>query len=87
MPDEIQARFSSFQPVAGRCQVEQVSPWTMINDTYNANPDSCRAACDMLAGWQTTGRRFFVLGDMLELGEESAKYHRKTRRTRSISTN
>ncbi len=74
-PDEIQEGFSYFQPVSGRCRVVQYSPWTIINDAYNANPDSCRAACDLLAGWQTSGRRFFVLGDMLELGDQSEKYH------------
>ncbi len=74
-PEEIQQGFAEFQPVAGRCQVEQFRPWTIINDTYNANPDSCRAACEMLAAWNTAGRRFFVLGDMLELGGESAGHH------------
>jgi UDP-N-acetylmuramoyl-tripeptide--D-alanyl-D-alanine ligase len=41
---------------------------TVINDCYNANPLSMRAALDDLATHETAGRRVAVLGDMLELG-------------------
>ncbi len=48
---------------------------TLLNDSYNANPHSTRAALDALASIATTGRRVAVLGEMLELGEESDAAH------------
>ena len=49
---------------------------TLINDCYNANPLSMRAALDDLAAHETAGRRVAVLGDMLELGPAEADHHR-----------
>jgi UDP-N-acetylmuramoyl-tripeptide--D-alanyl-D-alanine ligase len=49
---------------------------TIINDCYNANPLSMRAALDDLATHETSGRRLAVLGDMLELGPAEADHHR-----------
>ncbi len=71
---------------AGRLEVE-LSPLrgehialadgiTVINDCYNANPTSMRAALDDLAA-TATGRRVAVLGDMLELGAEAPRWHRE----------
>jgi UDP-N-acetylmuramoyl-tripeptide--D-alanyl-D-alanine ligase len=48
---------------------------TLLNDSYNANPDSTRAALDALAAIEG-GRRIAVLGAMLELGDDSAAEHR-----------
>ncbi|HET8594929.1 MAG TPA: UDP-N-acetylmuramoyl-tripeptide--D-alanyl-D-alanine ligase [Intrasporangium sp.] len=48
---------------------------TVINDAYNANPESMRAALDALAAMTTSGRRWAVVGEMLELGESSAAEH------------
>jgi len=45
----------------------------ILDDTYNANPDSVRAGIDVLAA--TIGRKLFVLGDMGEIGEASGQYH------------
>ncbi|HEX6586617.1 MAG TPA: UDP-N-acetylmuramoyl-tripeptide--D-alanyl-D-alanine ligase [Solirubrobacterales bacterium] len=49
----------------------------LINDSYNANPISMRAALDHLASLKAGGRRLAVLGEMRELGPESAAYHRE----------
>jgi UDP-N-acetylmuramoyl-tripeptide--D-alanyl-D-alanine ligase len=49
---------------------------TIINDCYNANPLSMRAALDDLAAHETAGRRVAVLGDMLELGPAEDDHHR-----------
>ena len=55
-------------------RVELASGIVVINDCYNANPMSMRAALDDLAE-SASGRRVAVLGDMLELGPEEARYH------------
>jgi UDP-N-acetylmuramoyl-tripeptide--D-alanyl-D-alanine ligase len=49
----------------------------LINDCYNANPLSMRAALDDLAAQDTAARRFAVLGDMLELGRDEHRLHRE----------
>ena len=50
---------------------------TLLDDAYNANPLSMRAALDALAATETAGRRIAVLGDMLELGPAAERYHRE----------
>jgi UDP-N-acetylmuramoyl-tripeptide--D-alanyl-D-alanine ligase len=74
-PGDIAEGFSRFVSVAGRCQIRQRRPWTLIDDTYNANPSSTEAACRLLSEWKCEGRRILVLADMLELGAESAAWH------------
>jgi UDP-N-acetylmuramoyl-tripeptide--D-alanyl-D-alanine ligase len=49
----------------------------LINDSYNANPISMRAALDHLASLDAGGRRLAVLGEMKELGPDAAAYHRE----------
>jgi UDP-N-acetylmuramoyl-tripeptide--D-alanyl-D-alanine ligase len=49
----------------------------LINDSYNANPISMRAALDHLASLRAGGRRLAVLGEMRELGPGAAAYHRE----------
>lgn len=51
--------------------------FTMIDDTYNASPDSMKASIRVLCDMPCTGRRVAVLGDMFELGENEITYHRK----------
>lgn len=66
---------SQFTPVHGRCHIEQIGPWTIIDDSYNSSPVSMKAACQVIQDWSGTGKRIIVMGDMLELGAESNKYH------------
>ncbi len=61
------AALAAYAPVGDRARVVEAGELLVINDAYNANPLSCRAALDTLA--QLTGRRrVALLGDMLELG-------------------
>lgn len=66
----------TFMPVAGRLQRKQAASGALvIDDTYNANPDSVRAAIDVLA--QFPARRLLVLGDMGEVGDEGPRFHQE----------
>ncbi len=58
----------------GRLQSERLANGTvLVDDTYNANPGSVRAAIDLLA--ETAGQRMLILGEMLELGENAERWH------------
>lgn len=60
-----------------RQQVHVLSDYTIIDDTYNASPDSMKASLNVLADMTCSGKKIAVLADMLELGENSEKYHRE----------
>ena len=67
---------SAFRPYAGRLQVKRAARGaTVIDDSYNANPDSVRAAIDVLASCPAPTA--LVLGDMGEVGEHGAEFHRE----------
>jgi UDP-N-acetylmuramoyl-tripeptide--D-alanyl-D-alanine ligase len=57
--------------------VELPGPIVIVNDCYNANPISMRAALDNLAAMPAAGRRLAVLGGMAELGPDGPAYHRE----------
>ncbi|GGJ00701.1 UDP-N-acetylmuramoyl-tripeptide--D-alanyl-D-alanine ligase [Halopseudomonas pertucinogena] len=72
----IQAGLAALQPVAGRGKTLAGRHGAhIIDDCYNANPASVRAAIDVLAA--LTGRRVLVLGDMGELGDSEQQAHRE----------
>ncbi len=66
----------SFGPLRGEI-ISLANGITVINDCYNANPLSMRAALDDLATYEPLGRRVAVLGDMLELGPSERADHRE----------
>ena len=74
-PAKIQHTLEIFQAASKRMQIEQIGGVTIINDTYNSNPDSTLAALETLKSVYTTGRRIAVLGDMLELGAHAEMLH------------
>lgn len=79
-PDAIKRGLEAFEPVKGRLQVKRaaVAPIegaTVIDDTYNSNPDSMRAAIDVLASQPSP--RVLVMGDMGEVGDQGPAFHRE----------
>jgi len=74
--DAVVRGLEAFAPVSGRLQRKQaVCGATVIDDTYNANPDSVRAAIDVLA--QYPSPRILVLGDMGEVGTQGPEFHQE----------
>jgi UDP-N-acetylmuramoyl-tripeptide--D-alanyl-D-alanine ligase len=77
--DAIRRGLESFAPVKGRSQVKHFvrngQTVTLIDDSYNANPDSVRAAIEVLAS--LPGPRWLVLGDMGEVGDNGPAFHRE----------
>ncbi|MDP3135205.1 MAG: UDP-N-acetylmuramoyl-tripeptide--D-alanyl-D-alanine ligase [Burkholderiaceae bacterium] len=76
--ESIAQGLARFAPVKGRSRAlsiprAQGGDITVIDDTYNANPDSVRAAIEVLA--ELPGPRLLVLGDMGEVGEEGPRFH------------
>jgi UDP-N-acetylmuramyl pentapeptide synthase len=65
-----------FGAVKERMQVLRTAGVTILNDTYNANPDSVLAALQTLASIEGKGKKIVVLGDMKELGNASEQEHR-----------
>ena len=72
----IAAGLSAFRPYTGRLQVKQAKDGaTVIDDSYNANPDSVRAAIDVLVSCPSP--TVLVLGDMGEVGPKGPEFHRE----------
>jgi murE/murF fusion protein len=75
--DAIAPGLAAFEPVKGRSRALQLRltdrTVTLIDDTYNANPDSVRAAIEVLAA--LPGPRLLVLGDMGEVGDHGPRFH------------
>jgi UDP-N-acetylmuramoyl-tripeptide--D-alanyl-D-alanine ligase len=77
-PDGIRQGLESFRAVPGRFEIEALENGAyVINDTYNANPLSVRAALKTLKALRGSGNSTVILGDMLELGSRTVAWHRK----------
>ena len=76
VPAEDAARaIGAYKAPAMRQQIEEVKGLTIIDDSYNASPDSMRSALDVLASRKNTGKKAAVLADMLELGDFAREGH------------
>lgn len=74
--EQIAAGISSVKPLGGRSNIITNDRYTIIDDCYNANPVSMRAALDLLSMADT--RKVAILGDMGELGEREKELHMET---------
>lgn len=72
-PEEIAAGIADYHTVGRRAAVVHTGSITLVDDCYNANPDSLKSGIDSLMG--LPGRHVCILGDMLELGEDSPAMH------------
>ncbi|MCQ2611161.1 MAG: UDP-N-acetylmuramoyl-tripeptide--D-alanyl-D-alanine ligase [Treponema sp.] len=92
---EIKAGIESLADLNGRSSIKTVTTVKnssgqshkiqVMEDCYNANPDAMEKVIELCTGLEVKGRKIFILGDMLELGEESAKEHSRIGALASIS--
>ena len=68
--------FAAVTPPSGRGERFKLGDLTLIDESYNANPASMRAALSVVGAMKSDGRKIAVLGDMLELGPEEIQMHR-----------
>ena len=74
-PDEIKDGLKKYKPIEKRWESVNAGRFKIINDSYNANPESMRAFIDTIA--ELYKNYTIILGDMGELGEKEADYHRE----------
>jgi UDP-N-acetylmuramoyl-tripeptide--D-alanyl-D-alanine ligase len=74
---DMRAALETVQVPGKRVQIHRVGGTLVIDDSYNANPESTLAALKLLNGTPAKGRRIFVFGDMLELGDLARMEHAK----------
>ncbi|MBE6022705.1 MAG: UDP-N-acetylmuramoyl-tripeptide--D-alanyl-D-alanine ligase [Cellulosilyticum sp.] len=75
---EIMRGLESYQPAKMRMNISELETGlTLIDDTYNASPDSMKAALKVLVDYQSKGRKIAILGDMFEMGEFAPELHKE----------
>jgi len=75
--EEIKKVVRKLKTSSGRLDVQKYKNFILIDDTYNANPDSTKAAIELVGRIKTHKRKILFLGDMLELGINSIKLHQR----------
>jgi UDP-N-acetylmuramoyl-tripeptide--D-alanyl-D-alanine ligase len=83
--DHVGEALSSFTPRLNRSEVEKIDGWYLVKDYYNAIPAAVQLALESLADFNVPGRRFAVLGDMMELGDFEQMYHEQVGETAAKS--
>ena len=73
--EQIKTGLETFRTVQMRLQSININGFRIINDAYNANPDSVQSALELFSNLHANGEKIAVLGDMLELGEQSDRLH------------
>ncbi len=74
--EEIKKGIENVKPLSGRSHILK-GKYTILEDCYNANPDSMEKAIEFAGSVKFNGKKIFVLGSMLELGQESCEAHKK----------
>lgn len=74
--EQIQQAAAEIKPVDKRLNVKKVNSFTLINDTYNANPESMKSAFELLYAVAKDRKKIVILGDMFELGDKGIEAHR-----------
>ena len=74
---DIAKALAGFSSTSMRMEVKIANGFKIISDCYNANPSSTKMALQTLGNMKVEGKRFAVLGDMLELGKESGNLHKQ----------
>lgn len=73
---KIQKSLAAFTAASNRMQLLKIDGISILNDTYNSNPDSAFASLQTLGAIRSTGKKIAVLADMLELGNNAEEAHR-----------
>lgn len=76
--EQAAAGLESYRGVTMRQEIHHFGGITVIDDSYNASPDSMKGGLNVLCALPGKGKKIAVLGDMLELGKKSEEAHRKT---------
>lgn len=74
---DIQTGFRQIQLTAQRNEVKRFGSVTIINDTYKSNPESVKAAIQTLESLPNRKRKIFVMGDMVDMGEQAVALHKQ----------
>ena len=75
LPSKAAQALSGYIPTGMRQKTVQYNDMTVVEDCYNASPDSLRAAALTLGSYPVKGRKILIVSDMLELGEKAAELH------------